>query len=162
MRDPIDALADHISLSIKRANPEETIDVEIMSYSLSLIINMVLTTAFILGIGAFTNTFRETLAVIITFAVLRFTAKGFHFKSLTVCVVATTALLASIPHIPVPESLMLPMLCLCVLLVLWKSNANMTMKCVALAVMALAFSLRDPAMMLSCLAYAITLVPERR
>ncbi|WP_165452416.1 accessory gene regulator B family protein [Paenibacillus thalictri] len=160
MTDPIDFAAERISNLIKKLNPEETVEVEVMNYSLSLGMNLLLTVSFIMAIGFMTNTALSTLLSFLIFAVQRFFVKGFHFKSLTLCVLVTTTLIASIPHLPLPQLAITPIGIVCTLIILYKAKVKPIAKLIPFFVIAIGMILQDSVIILACAAQAITLVPK--
>ncbi|CAG7630861.1 accessory gene regulator B family protein [Paenibacillus allorhizosphaerae] len=163
MRDPIDIAAYKISLAIKKANPEETkSSVEVMTYALSLLINTILTTILILYIGVVTSVFQKTLVILIVFAALRMLTGGFHFKSLTICVIVTTALIVPVPHVNYPEGWILPITLVCTAIILWKSKVKIVRRILSAGLVIAISMFADQALTLICLVYALVLIPERR
>lgn len=162
MRDPIDMVAHKVSVAIKKANPQETKSVEVMSYALSLLINTGLTIFLILYIGAATAAFQETLMVLVIFGALRMLTKGGHFKSLTLCVIVTTALIAPIPHLYYPAYLILPTTLISSAVILIRSKTNLFRRILAVGLVILLSTLADQALTLVCLVYTFSLFPERR
>ncbi|MEK8128628.1 accessory gene regulator B family protein [Paenibacillus filicis] len=162
MKDPIDYLSDGIAGAIKRANPEETVDKEVMSYALSLGINMVLTIGLFLLVGYLTNNFILSVGILIVFAVMRTLAKGIHIKSLTLCVIVTVTMLIMVLLIQWPSVISIPAIIAVVLLVLIKSPVNWIRKSTAIVVAAICFTIGDIHLVVACLCQAITLVPLRR
>jgi accessory gene regulator B len=164
MTDPIDYVSEKISLQIKQTNPAETVEVEVMTYALSLIINMLLTIMFVLAVGSLTGKFTETAVVLISFASMRWIAGGgFHLRSLTLCVLVSTALLSVMPHIQFghPTQLVLSS-AFCMGMVLWKSTATWLLKIIAIGIIIAGNFVMEPFIILGCLAHAMLLIPTAR
>lgn len=83
--------------------PEDRVDVNKLSYSLSIIINVsaVIFTSII--IGWVFNKFSETMIAGAAFMSLRAVSGGLHAKDLTSCYVLTTAIFCTIPVINIPH-----------------------------------------------------------
>ncbi len=97
----VETFAEKIAVSMKRTVPEQTTSVDVMKYSLILLINSVAIFVLSLSIGWFTGKFTETLYTIISFVLLRFFAGGMHFKTALQCIVVSTLVLSILPHIPI-------------------------------------------------------------
>jgi len=96
----IDRMATRLATTIKETNPQNTSSVEVMKFSLIIILNALATALLTLSVGLVTGAFVETLIVLIGFAVLRFFSGGMHLSSSAWCTIVSTAVLAIIPHIP--------------------------------------------------------------
>lgn len=99
----IEKMAERIALTMKRINPDETASVEVMKFSLSLLINLMAITTLSLAIGALTGKFSETLLVLVSIAILRQVSGGIHLKTSEACVIFSTLAVVAIPHLPINE-----------------------------------------------------------
>ncbi|ETT59378.1 Accessory gene regulator B [Paenibacillus sp. FSL R7-277] len=88
-----------IASMIKRANPQETSSIEIMQYSLSIILNSLLIIFISFFIGWSTGSIATTAIALFGFAILRFISGGKHLKSATACNIISIILCSSLPHI---------------------------------------------------------------
>ncbi|MGC5326957.1 accessory gene regulator B family protein [Brevibacillus sp. SYSU BS000544] len=79
-----------------------------MAYKLSIFINNISIIFISCLVGLVTGTFSETLLALVAFVLLRRFSGGSHAKKLTACLIISTFLISSIPHIPTPESLLTP------------------------------------------------------
>lgn len=113
----IEGLAERIAVSIKRANEQQTVSVDIMKFSLIILLNTVLIIVLIVICGFITGKLTETLLAFLSFAGLRIVSGGFHFKSAISCTIASTLLFAAIPHIPITMNQSIGMLLISLLLV---------------------------------------------
>ncbi|WP_164685027.1 accessory gene regulator ArgB-like protein [Brevibacillus reuszeri] len=100
----IEALAIRIAHKIKHANPIETNSVEIMAYSLSILINTFAVIGTSLVIAFFLGTTWDTFLSIFSFAILRMASGGHHARNLTICFVVSTGLFVLIPFIPLDDN----------------------------------------------------------
>lgn len=96
----IEQLATRLAVSIKEASPDRTSSVDVMKFSLIILINAMAITLLTMAVGAVTGKFLATCITLFCFAFLRFFTGGLHLKSSEACVVFSTALLAVIPHLP--------------------------------------------------------------
>lgn len=97
----IDFLAGRLAFKIKQANPEQTASVEVMKFSLIIVLNAFSIVALSLMIGAASGKFAETALTLFSFALLKFFSGGSHLKSSGQCVLWSTAAMTILPHIPV-------------------------------------------------------------
>lgn len=91
------SLAYKVAIRIKRANPEGTSSVEIMQYSLGIILNtlfILLATAFI---GIITGHLSEFMTFLFSFSLLRLSSGGFHLKTAYACNIVSVLLSTLIP-----------------------------------------------------------------
>src|SRR5690554_6866811 len=97
----IDWMANRLAFSIKQANPENTSSIEIMKFSLILVLNTFLIIILSLIIGWASGKFMETVLTLLSFAILKFFSGGIHLKSSDNCVLWSTVGLTLLPHIPI-------------------------------------------------------------
>jgi accessory gene regulator B len=96
------SLSRRVAKSIHEANPEETSSIERLTALLALqVVNFGVIIACLI-IGAVSGAFWGTALSVITFVVIRQFTGGFHFRSLDICFIVSTAVLSAIPHISVP------------------------------------------------------------
>lgn len=97
----IDYLANRIAQTIKKINPEETASVEVMKFGLAVLLNgsFILILSLLIGIG--TGQFVGTLQVLTALALLRSVSGGYHLPTSEWCIVASTAVITIIPHLPI-------------------------------------------------------------
>lgn len=96
----IDSLAGKIAVSIKNTNPEKTNSVEVMKFSLIILLNGFITLGSAILIGSLAGNASVTFLAFVAFVVLRICSGGFHFQSSITCTIVSTILLISIPFIP--------------------------------------------------------------
>lgn len=103
----MNTLAYRIAVAIKKADPDRTHSIEVMQYSLAILLNTGLIVAASLFIGWSTGELASTLLVLIGLGGLRMASGGTHFKSVWACNIVSVLLCAGIPHVPVyPETLL--------------------------------------------------------
>ena len=88
-----------IAESIKRANPDETASIEVMSYALTNIIHSGTIIAGSLLISLPLGIFMETLVALFWFMWLRVLTGGFHYKSLHTCAIFSVTAVLLCPYI---------------------------------------------------------------
>jgi len=76
----------------------------VIKYALSIIFNTVSASALALVVGIFTRSLADTAIVIVAFGSFRYVSGGYHLPSNVWCVVLSAAILATIPHIPVSQT----------------------------------------------------------
>jgi len=96
------AWAEKLALAIKSKAPDETASVEVLKFALITLFNGTISLVGCLIVGALTGKLKETLIVLCAFAVMRFLAGGYHFRSPVTCFLFSVASLSALPHIPVP------------------------------------------------------------
>ncbi|MFC3772265.1 accessory gene regulator ArgB-like protein [Paenibacillus sp. GCM10012303] len=97
----IERLAKQLAVSIKTANPERTSSVEVMKFSLIILLNALSIIILTMSIGMITGVFNEAVIVIIGFALLRFFSGGLHLPTSEWCIAASTAVLVVVAHLPI-------------------------------------------------------------
>jgi accessory gene regulator B len=162
MTDPIDYISARIAGWIKRTNPEETDDLERMIPTLSLVINNVLTTGFILLIGYLTESLFSTGIMLATFALCRIMLKGCHLKSMTLCVIITTLFIYLVSIIPVNPLWMIILNPICIVWIFLRSSAKASVKLLLGTLMACNMIFLYPPVFLGFVAQTLTLIPQRR
>lgn len=161
MTDPIDYAAAQIAGWIKRANPEETDELERMSPTLSLLLNNLLTTSLILLIAYLTDSLLSTAVMLAVFALCRIMLKGFHLKSMTLCAIVTSGFVSLVSIIPVSPLWMTTLTPLCILLLFFRSNASVPVKVLFGMLMTVNLILLYPPLFLGFAAQTLTLIPPR-
>ncbi len=162
MTDPIDYVAFKTAGWIKRSNPEETDDLERMSPTISILLNNLLTTGFILLLGHMTDSLFSTAVMLATFALCRIMLKGYHLKSMTLCTLVTSLFVFAVSAIPISPLWMLVLTPLCILVLFFRSSASIPVKMVFGMMMTLNMILLYPPLFLGFAAQCLTLIPQRK
>lgn len=121
----IESIAGKMAFSIKQANPDKTSSVEVMKFSLMIILNTVAIVVFSLIIGGITGRLWATAVTLFSFALLKQASGGRHLKSSEYCVLWSTVAMSLLPHIPIYESWVIWMTATSCILVLLFAPANM-------------------------------------
>lgn len=88
----VDYVANRIAVALKRANQEETASIEVLKYSIHILLNPLITVILSLLIASVFDKTTEVIIVLISFALLRAFSGGYHFEKTEVCILFTTAL----------------------------------------------------------------------
>lgn len=89
-------ISNDVARWLKSKNEEETASIEVMAYSLNILLNTISIIILSLLLGYVFNIFIETLISLLSFAFLRAFSGGAHVKSSELCVVISTGLMLSI------------------------------------------------------------------
>lgn len=120
----IDRIADRLAWKIKSMNEEETASVELLSYFFAFVITNLSVVIISLSFSMLWNTLTETILAMTGFAILRAVSGGYHIQSADLCVVLSTAMMISIPLIPLSLNLTITLTFLSLLLVAVYAPAN--------------------------------------
>jgi len=120
----IETWAEQLAIRLKKANDKETASVPVLTYALIIVINFAIPVICSLTIGSLTRSLPGTLLSIIAFTAIRAVSGGFHFKSAVVCILITTLITATPPHIPLPNTWLVPLTIASVLIFAMFAPAN--------------------------------------
>lgn len=121
----IETISLRLAQYIKKANPEETVSVEIMKYALMVLLNGIAIAALSATIGLITGKFWETILTMTAFVILRFLTGGRHLGDSDSCVFWSTIAMVVTPHIPVSASFVWGMIGLSFIIVAVFAPLNM-------------------------------------
>lgn len=124
----IEKIASRVAFSIKSANPENTASIEVMKFSLMIVLNTLSIILLSLIIGGVTGKFTETGIALLAFAILKYFSGGIHLNSSDYCVIWSTATMVLIPHTPIFEQWSVWMTLVSLMIVLFFAPANMHKK----------------------------------
>lgn len=97
--DLVEISALKIAEALQRRYPNEVKNLEALYEWLAFKLSTVYVVAGCLLIGTITGKLLDTIVSVVSFALLRKLTGGYHFKSLTVCVIVSVLLLSTVPHI---------------------------------------------------------------
>ncbi|REE92903.1 accessory gene regulator B [Paenibacillus taihuensis] len=80
--------------------------VPVIVYALEIVLNTVSISLLVLIVGLLSGEMLRTAELLVIFALLRFISGGYHLPSNAYCIVVSTIVLATLPHINLPESVM--------------------------------------------------------
>lgn len=124
----VEWVSNRIATSIKKANPEHTSSIEVMAFSLILIVNTFAIIFCSLIVGWVTGKLPETAITLFAFAVLKFVSGGYHLKSSDMCILYSTLGMTILPHIPIYENWIIWMTAISFVLAAIYAPANMNKK----------------------------------
>lgn len=84
----------------------EAPSVPIIVYALEIVFNTVAISLLVLIVGLVSGELLRTAELLVLFGIIRFISGGYHLPSNGYCIVVSTILLAILPHITLPESVM--------------------------------------------------------
>ena len=99
----VERWAEKLALTLKRANPDETASVEVMKFSLAIILNFLAVTVLSLLISSIFHTAKGTAIAMIGFALLRAVSGGVHLPASEWCIAVSTLIFVTISHLPITE-----------------------------------------------------------
>jgi accessory gene regulator B len=115
----IENLSNKIASKIKLANPDQTTDIEVMSFSLSFLINNILILVLLLLFGTVTDNIHHIIIAMVSFALLRIVTGGYHIKSSSLCVIVSTTILILISYATLNHPLLIGLNIISLILVAW-------------------------------------------
>lgn len=170
----MNSLALKISTAIKKANPEETGSIEVMQYSLNIILNTLLMLVSSAVIGWFINNLTATLLFFVSFSFLRVCSGGFHLRTATACNIVTTLLCVLIPfflHFSGSKLLLINATSL-IIMIFFAPNPDKNaqiplhwypgLKAASIAIVSLNFFIGSSVFGLAFLVQSLTVIPWRR
>lgn len=101
----IESLAARMAEGIKRRAPDHPASVAVLKHSLAILINSLAIISFSLIAGVITGHIKETVTILIAFALLRMVSGGLHLKSGSMCVLVTTSLFVLLSLVKISDGL---------------------------------------------------------
>lgn len=95
----IEKLSYWIARSIKRMNPEETASIDVMRFSITIFLNLLVTIGFISLVSIILGTFQEVMICMLAFMTFRFFTGGIHLKTAELCIIVSGLLIIFTPFI---------------------------------------------------------------
>lgn len=162
----VERLSEKIALKIQEMNPEEISNVWEMKYAIAILINYISVPLLALIVGFLTGTWFETITAVISFMAIRTISDGFHFKSLTVCILFSAAILSLIPHIPIDHvyetaGVTTLALLLNILFLPYKANQPERKRWLVLGIVSMNYLFLSPVLSLTFLLQGVLLIPKR-
>ncbi len=169
----IENISEKIAIMIKEANPKETSSVEVMQYSLSILINFVLVLSASLLCGWITGYMKESFQAFYSFFIVRSVSGGYHMKTLLGCFFVSSAAFIIIPliHLTRPEVIALTILTVIAFFFLSPSNTEINnippkyypfLRILSVCVVCTNFYFLSSIFCLSFLLQGLLLIPGRR
>ncbi|MGF7048448.1 accessory gene regulator B [Paenibacillus sp. DS2015] len=167
-------LAYKIASLIKRTDPEGTHSIEVMQYSLGIILNTVFIFVTSILLGWVTGRMGETVLVFLGIGILRMCSGGTHLKSAWACNIVSIVICVAIPHLSLFfGSMLIYMNVASLVIMLWfapRPDANVHisrkaypwLKIVSVLLVALNFIIGSSVVGLAFLVQSLTIIPLRR
>ncbi|SEO18593.1 accessory gene regulator B family protein [Paenibacillus sp. OV219] len=102
----------------------EAPSVPVIVYALEIVFNTVSIALLVLLVGLATGELLRTAELLILFAVVRFISGGYHLPSNSYCIIVSTIVLATLPHINLPDAFMFGLTCASLLMMIIFAPAN--------------------------------------
>ena len=96
----INKLSHKIAVFIQK-NHDQAASMDVLMFSLTVVLNAIFCTIMILGIGAVTGKFVEALLLLFSFVILRFFSGGMHLPTSKLCNFISISLFVVLMHLPV-------------------------------------------------------------
>jgi accessory gene regulator B len=109
---------------LKKSEPDNTPSIEVMTYSLYILLHATITTVLILFVAIIVNHFYETLIALLFFILLRIFGGGYHLHSSKLCTILSVVLICAAPFIPVSQKWCLIINIINIILILFFSPRN--------------------------------------
>lgn len=172
----IESIALKIATRIKATAPEHPASINVLKFSLALILNAVFIITLTLGISLFTGRTEESAIILVSYAVLRQLSGGLHLKSGLQCVFVTTASFTVMSLIDLsPHGLQLANIVSLILVLIFapsnienqsriKKKHYPKLKLLSALLVLINVGIASPAIAISFLVQSLTLIrkPERR
>lgn len=166
----IEILAAAAARRIKQTVPEHPASLAVLTFSMTVVLNVVFIVALSLSISMFTGNLREVAVILVSFAVLRQLTGGVHLKSGTACVVVTTLAFTVMSYIRPGEAAMYGMNAVSFLLILLLAPVGVEkqtripkrhypkLKVIGAVLVLAAFFIQSPALTVSFFVQSLTLL----
>lgn len=170
----IESLSLRLANHIKSVVPEHPASVAVMKHALAIGINMVLIVILTLTTAIMTGHMRETIVIMIVFAILRQMTGGYHLKSGVSCIVVSTVLLTALSFVTLDYTLTMASTGASMLLILLLAPAGIerqskipkrfypALKWSSFVLVGLNLIVASPLIAVAVLAQSVTLIIVRR
>lgn len=162
MTDPIELIASKFANKLKVWNPQITAHTEDIRFGAAYYINYYSVIIISLCIGLITGQFLNTGLSLISLGLLRKYTGGFHFKSLTVCVLITVGIVSVIPHISINLVSLQVLNIISLSIVCFSRSIGSKEKMISLMIIMTNIIFASPVIALSFFVQAIQLINLRR
>jgi accessory gene regulator B len=172
----INSIAEKWASWIKANDPDFPASEAVIRFGAAVGLNLGSVVVLSLVIGLLTGTAAQTMLSVWSFVLLRMFSSGFHFKSLDVCTIISTALLSALPHVTTfirePDIMLVVGIAeLVIVAIRAPTNLNNTrhtdkvrpyFKVISILIVISNFYFLSPVVALSFLAQALLLLPRER
>ncbi|MFF2909933.1 accessory gene regulator ArgB-like protein [Paenibacillus sp. NPDC057934] len=166
----MESLATKIAIKIKNSNPEETYSVDVMKYSLGIILNTSFVFLVSMLLGYLSGRFTETLVLFFAFITLRLCSGGYHFQTARSCNIVSILIFTITPHLSNYSNhtlLIINVFCLIIMILFSPTPDRNTqipirwypyLKAASISLVLLNYWLQSPVIGLAFLAQSITII----
>ena len=120
----IDSVALKLAEAIKRTEPSRTASIEVMKFSLIVLIHTAITFSIIALVGILTHSFMSTMMGLLAFIILRFVSGGLHLKKAINCSIVSVVLITTAPHVPLTKDITIIITIVSLIIILILAPAN--------------------------------------
>ncbi|MCR8980943.1 accessory gene regulator ArgB-like protein [Brevibacillus laterosporus] len=168
----VEKVSKKLAILIYEANPQSSVSV--LNYSISVTLNFLAIMIFSILTGYFLGRLSETMTALFSFVILRSFSGGYHLKSLDGCVVATVAIMAFIPYVPMIKLTTVALNVVSATLVMLLAPNNVfdevkvskekypLLKSISFIIVCTNFVFLSPIIALSFFVQSLLLIPKRR
>jgi len=96
----VDMLSFRIAKAIKRIEPEKTASLDVLKFSLEIVINTLFTISIVAIIGIISGKFMAAMLGLGAFIVLRYFSGGLHMQKAIHCSLISILAISIAPHVP--------------------------------------------------------------
>jgi len=96
----VDMISFRIARAIKRIEPEKTASIDVLKFSLEILINTLFTISTVAIIGILSGEFSATMLGLGAFIVLRYFSGGLHMQKAIHCSMISILAISIAPHVP--------------------------------------------------------------
>lgn len=165
-------LARSIAVSIKKADTHHTHSIEVMEYSLTILLNTFFIIISTILIGWLTDELSSTIIALSSVLIIRVVSGGPHIKSMWGCNLFSIILCATIPHLPLVVPLVVLNTISAILMLVFAprpdKNTKMPdklfpyLKVISVALVCSNFFMKNDVIGLVFFIQALTIIPLRR
>ncbi len=170
----IDSIALKLAEAIKRTEPSKTASIEVMKFSLIVVIHTAITFLIIVFVGALTHSLASTAVGLLAFIILRFVSGGLHLKKAIHCSIVSVIIITIAPHVSLTKELIIVITLVSLIIVFIFAPANIEnhariptnffplLKAISVMIVFSNFFILSSTIALVYFMQAITLTPYRR
>ncbi|WP_379161833.1 accessory gene regulator ArgB-like protein [Paenibacillus sp. sgz5001063] len=166
----IEMLAARMAVTLKRSVPDHPSSVEVFTFAISMMLNLLFIVAATLGISLYNGRTVDVVITLISFAILRQLTGGMHLRSNLRCAIASTLLFTGISLLSLGQFWIITATAAAIIIICIFAPVGISqqstipskyypyMKLAAIVLVAFNFLILSPALAFSFLAQSITLV----
>ncbi len=120
----IDRWAYHAAKHIKQVVPQHSASLAVLTFSLSIVINTVSIVLVTIFLSLLLGTFKQSMIIMVTFAILRMFTGGYHLKSGLHCILVSSLLFVLLSIVTLPTIYCIIFTCMSIMLILYYAPSN--------------------------------------